>query len=162
MIATCPDVAGFRAEAGTIKPAQSDSDMHMITVGIRMTRRDPRRAQGRQAHQIELRHGDRVPCVATGPQLLRQRQRHVQNTRAIRQAVQPVAEDHGIRTQDCATDELCTRAKVVVGQDARRLVEGVVRAHRSSSLRTTEVSQALAWTGVSFPSVIASSIRSHS
>ncbi|MGE4325755.1 MAG: hypothetical protein AB7E21_06540 [Pseudodonghicola sp.] len=68
VIATCPDVAGLGAPAGSVKATQGDGDMHMVAVGIGMTGRDPRRAQGGQAHQVELRHDNRMPCFATGPQ----------------------------------------------------------------------------------------------
>lgn len=68
VIATCADVAGLGAQAGSVKATQGDGNMHMVAVGIGMTGRDPRRAHGGQAHQVELRHDNRMPCFATGPQ----------------------------------------------------------------------------------------------
>lgn len=68
VIATCPDLAGLGAQAGPVKATQGDGNMHMVAVGIRMTGRDPRSAQGGQAHKVELRHDNRMPCFATGPQ----------------------------------------------------------------------------------------------
>lgn len=68
VIATCQDVAGLGAQAGSVKATQGDGDIHMVAVGIGMTGRDPRRAHGGQAHQVKLRHDNRMPCFATCPQ----------------------------------------------------------------------------------------------
>ena len=139
VIATCPDVAGLGAQAGSVKATQGDGNMHMVAVGIRMTGRDPRSAPGGQAHKVELRHDNRMPRFATGPQSYGQRQCHVHHSRTIREVVQAVAHENGICAGDCATDEFRTVAQVIVGQDAGRFVEGVMRAHRSAFLNPAEL-----------------------
>ncbi|MDT0683550.1 hypothetical protein RM543_12705 [Roseicyclus sp. F158] len=115
VIATCPDVAGFRAQAGSVKPTQGGGGMDVVAGGIDMTGCDPRSAQGMQAHQIELRDDNRMPCFATGSQALWQRQCHVHHSRAICQTIQAVAQGHRIRARDSAADELCTCAEVISG-----------------------------------------------
>lgn len=139
VIATCLDVTSCGAQAGSVKSTQGDGDMHMVAVGIGMTGRDPRSPRGGQAHQVELRHDNRMPCFATGPQSYGQRQCHVHHSCTIRELVQAVAHENGICVGDCATDEFRTVAEVIVGQDAGRFVEGVMRAHRSAFLNPAEL-----------------------
>ncbi len=61
------------------------------------------------------------------------------HSRTIREVVQAVAHENGICAEDGATDELGTVAEVIVGQDAGRFVESVMRAHRSAFLNPAEL-----------------------